>query len=163
MGLAVGCAGQLEDPDRFFDASPSSTGTAGGSSIDPCMANIVVTNKCATLGCHGEGAPASADLLLTASSVGANAVTFVDKSNAGFAMACMAGAYKLIDSQNPEASLILTKTKMPQPCGTLMPQLPPLLTAADTACVLSWIRSVITEKGGGSTGAGGSTGSSDGG
>src|SRR6266542_724248 len=164
--LVAGCAGQLTNPDDFFNtatgggSSTSSTGT--GSGIDPCMAALVVaTGKgCATLaGCHSDTMP-SANLVLSPTAVGSGATMFVDKSNAGSTLACAAGMAKLIDSQQPMNSLIYEKVMGTSMCGVKMPVLG-MLTSDDTTCVMNWINSAIKAKGGGSTsttGAGGSTG-----
>jgi hypothetical protein len=50
--------------------------------------------------------------------------------------------FKLIDRAEPEKSLLYRKVLSPAPCGAKMP-VGPALTSAETACVLSWIKSAV--------------------
>jgi len=131
-------------------AGAGGAGGAGGGMLDPCMAPLAQA-KCAQPGCHG-GAIVVAGLDLSAAIIAAPA-PLVDKANRGEPGACGAGFGRIIDSQRPDQSLLYTKVTG-SPCGTRMPVGTPL-TATESACVLSWIRSIV---GGGAGGAGGADG-----
>jgi hypothetical protein len=123
-------------------------GAGGGVMLDPCMAPLVQM-KCAQAGCHG-GAIIVAGLDLSPAIIAAPQ-PLVDKANRGEPMGgCMQGFGRIIDSQRPEQSLLYTKV-MGMPCGSRMP-IGTALTATESACVLSWIRSIV---GGGGAADGG--------
>jgi hypothetical protein len=124
-------------------------GAGGGGMLDPCMAPLAQA-KCAQPGCHG-GAIVVAGLDLSAAIIAAP-TPLVDKANRGEPGGCGAGFGRIIDSQRPDQSLLYTKVTG-MPCGTRMPVGTPL-TATESACVLSWIRSIV---------GGGGTGGADGG
>jgi len=128
-------------------------GAGGGGMLDPCMAPLV-QSKCAQAGCHG-GSVVVAGLDLSAAII-ANPAPLVDKANRGEPGACGAGFGRIIDSQRPDQSLLYTKVTG-MPCGVRMPVGTPL-TATESACVLSWIRSIPGVSGGGTGGADGGRG-----
>jgi hypothetical protein len=82
-----------------------------------------------------------AGLVLTETVLTQPGPLLVDKANMGVAGGCEPGMFKLIDSAEPEKSLIYMKLSTP-PCGSKMPVVPPYLTATEVACVLSWIKSI---------------------
>jgi hypothetical protein len=129
-------------------------GGAGGGMLDPCMAPLAQM-KCAQAGCHG-GSVIVAGLDLSAAVI-ASPTPLVDRSNRGETMACMANVARVIDSQRPEQSLLYTKTLATFPCGSRMP-IGTALTATESACLLSWIRSIPGVGGGGGTGGAGGAG-----
>jgi hypothetical protein len=85
--------------------------------------------------------PVQAGLVLTETVLTQPGPLLVNKLNMGVTGGCEPGMFKLIDSAEPEKSLLYTKLTMP-PCGTKMPVVPPYLTATEAACVLSWIKSI---------------------
>ena len=133
------------------------TAGAGGGALDPCMAPLM-SAKCSLSGCHG-GVTTSAGLDLSAATI-ANPQSLVDKPNRGETGGCTANVGKIIDSQRPEQSLIYTKVTTPT-CAAKMPPSGPL-AAAETTCILNWIKS-IPGVGGGTGGTGGAAGAGGGG
>ena len=123
------------------------SGGAGGGMLDPCMAPLA-RNKCAVVGCHG-GTVVIAGLDLSAAVIAAP-MPLLDRLNRGEPAGCMANVGRIIDTQRPEQSLLYTKVVAP-PCGTRMPPGGPL-TAAESSCVLSWIRSISGVGGAGGDG-----------
>ena len=128
------------------DASADATGGAGAGgspdgaiTIDRCMVPLA-TKSCNLAGCHGAQMP-SAGLRLTEEVVTAPA-SLVDRWNAGDANGCAPGMFKLIDRAEPEKSLLYRKVTGTPPCGVKMP-VGPTLTPAETACILSWIKSAV--------------------
>jgi uncharacterized membrane protein YgcG len=106
--------------------------------------------------------PVQAGLVLTETVLTQPGPLLVDRPNQGVAGGCEPGMFKLIDSAEPEKSLIYTKLSTP-PCGSKMPVVPPYLTATELACVLSWIKSIPgVGPAGGSGGAGGAGGAGGG-
>lgn len=137
---AGGCAGELTDKEieQFLqaDGAGGGAGGGGGASIDLCAVPIM-TVKCATVGCHGT--PGAAGLTLTEAIVSQPAA-LADRPNQGEQGACAPAVAKLVDTQAPENSLMYTKVTMPT-CGTKMPVIGSL-TATESACILSWLRSI---------------------
>lgn len=87
--------------------------------------------KCGSSSCHGS--PDQASVYLDLGSSPADAHTrLLDLEGTG---PC-AGQF-IIDTANPEQSLLLTKLDTPAPCGLPMP-VGPALTAEETACVVEW-------------------------
>lgn len=105
-------------------------GGGGGGDICPAFDTIIL-ERCGSAGCHNEGASigefgASEEL----------AATFVDEPGS----AC---DDLIINSANPEESLLYTKLFDPIPagCGNLqMPLSGDLLTEEESDCVLSWLQ-----------------------
>jgi hypothetical protein len=132
---------------------PTTTG-AGGTAMptfDPCVLQSL--RSCRTAGCHMP--PVSAGLLLDDNVLLRDARALVDRPNHGSdgvtmpgdPNGCAPGAYLLIDSRNPAASLLWLKptpqgaTTTP-PCGGKMPIIG-TFTADDKRCLQSWIASVL--------------------
>jgi len=133
--------------------SAGSAGSGGGSSLDLCVVPLFKSRLCSNDGCHG-GMLVQAGLVLTETVLTQPEPLLVNRPNMGATGGCEAGIFKLIDSAEPEKSLIYTKLSTP-PCGSKMPIVPPYLTATEAACVLSWIKSIPGVGRGGSGGAGG--------
>ena len=150
------CAGIAENDPRegragraggAADASVDARGGAGGaggsidsgSAIDRCMVPLA-GKSCNLAGCHG-AQMASAGLRLTEDVV-MEPASLVDRPNAGDMNGCAAGMFKLIDRAEPEKSLLYRKVTGTPPCGVKMP-VGPALTSAETACILSWIKSAV--------------------
>jgi hypothetical protein len=111
--------------------------------------------SCRAVGCH-TGNPLSAGLSLDENTVLYDARrVLLDRPNHGTEgvtmlgdpTGCPAGAFHLIDSANPTASLLWLKP-IPaggvdtHPCGSKMPVIG-TFNAADKQCIQSWIASVI--------------------
>jgi len=116
--------------------------------IDSCVLTSV--HVCQNDFCHGAKGPA-ADLMLTQEFLtGPSVKLLIDKPNVGKpgvtsttdVSGCPPAFAKIIDSSNPEKSLILTKLASPQACGQRMPIIGTFATS-DRDCVLSWLKSVI--------------------
>ena len=128
--------------DGSADARGAMGGAGGsssdsGSDIDQCL--VPLANKsCNLAGCHGASMPA-AGLRLTEDVV-TRPAALVDRLNAGDPNGCVASMWKLIDRAEPEKSLLYRKVTGSPPCGVKMP-VGPALSTAETACILSWIKS----------------------
>ena len=144
--------------------SSASTGAGGASfdaareasAIDQCI--LVSMTSCQAATCHNAETRASG-LLLTPQAITVDYQSLlVDKPNVGMPgvtapgdeRGCIPGNYKLIDSTNAESSLIYMKA-IPKgdptqpPCGTKMPVVG-AFSAADRACILRWIETVIVAR-----------------
>ena len=157
------CAGELTDAQKELPDGQSSTGGTGGSggfagagggasgsggatgaNPEACMVALVGTKQCALVGCHGAGSMPAAQLVLTESVIRQPKDQLVDKMNKGnhgAASSCPAGSHKLVDTAQPEKSLLYTKLTAQPPCGGRMPGGEPL-TEAEMSCVLNWIKSI---------------------
>ena len=136
LGLALlgatACPGKLTDKERFLvDGAVPVGGDAaasddGGDGCGDVVARIFVP-RCGGA-CHGATAPQQG-LDLVSAGVAARVV----------GVAATSCAATLADPADPASSFLYTKLAAKPPCGGQMPlaQLP--LSAADTACVLSWI------------------------
>lgn len=142
LGNGAGRGGASGDGGRS-DGTSSNGDAAGsrdaGGGIDPCM--VPLANKsCNLAGCHAATMTA-AGLRLTEDVI-AQPSALVDRANTGDPGGCGAGMFKLIDRSEPEKSLLYRKVSSLPPCGAKMP-VGPALSASETACVLSWIKSAI--------------------
>lgn len=122
--LLAGCAGTLEDPERF--ASVEDAGSSPAASCPDVPTQIFATT-CATAGCHAANEP-SAGLDLQSPGVYARLAGKRD-ANGGL----------LVDSVHPAQSTLYEKLKAPPPYGARMPDGKPPLDDATIACVLDWI------------------------
>jgi hypothetical protein len=158
-----GCAGDLENPDRFDflldggataqggrgGTGSSGTGGAGGSGaggsgssippISPCLKTLFEA-RCGTVACH---AASSTFLDLMSPNVeqrlvGKTSTTDECKDD---------GVYVSSDGGD---SLLLKKLEEQPPCGSKMPLVGGDLTDADITCVEDWVKSVSDANGGGS-------------
>jgi hypothetical protein len=132
-----GCAGTLEDTDRFRDGgAPSEAGVEGGSSSNdaaPPNANCgnvedsVMHTSCASAGCHAAtGSQGSLDLA-SPDILG----RLAGKPATG-------GSGVLVTRGDPNASVLYTKLTAMPPFGSRMPLGAPL-DDATLACVRDWI------------------------
>lgn len=162
-----GCAGDLEDPDRFgfllggataqggrggtgnsgagsSGTNNSGTGGAGGSgsatpSITPCLKTLF-EERCGTVACH---AASSMFLDLVSPNVEQRLI-----GKASTTAECKDdGVYVSSDGGD---SLLLKKLEEQPPCGSKMPLVGGDLTDADITCVEDWVKSVSDANGGGS-------------
>lgn len=121
--LVAGCAGTLEDPERF-------TGGDGGRALEACpdVPTQILAPTCASSGCHAASAPA-ADLDLASPDPRARLAGKRDSHAAGL----------LLDPVNPSASTLYRKLSAPPPFGARMPLGGAALDDRALACVLAWI------------------------
>lgn len=136
--LAAGCAGELNDPERFtgeaVDASSGGVADADPGAPDadsvPACGDVqpdIIVPRCSGGACHDAAAPA-AGLDLGSPDVGARLI--------GVASAC--NGLLLIDPNDRPASYLLEKLAPSPTCGGQMPPGAPL-SAADLACVIEWV------------------------
>ena len=131
LALLAGCAGTLEDPERFITDAGHAVADAGCG--DRVVAEIFPTS-CGGASCH-QGSQPSAGLDLVSPNVAARLVDVPGSS---------CGGRPLIDSANPVDSALLDRL-LPEPeCGLRMPRALPPLSAEDTACVAQWVQAVAT-------------------
>jgi len=136
IGVSLaGCPGELDDEARFR-VDGGSTGTC-----DDAMP--IFKASCATSGCHN-AADKTNDLDLETPGVVARYKGVKAKG----------GADLLIDPTSPEKSAIYTKTKTPPPFPAQMPIGGTKLTAAQQACIASWIQKELAGAGPADTGTG---------
>ncbi|RKG98425.1 hypothetical protein D7X32_29695 [Corallococcus carmarthensis] len=121
LATTAGCAGGLDEPERF---------TGGTSSCAPgTTASSIIQAQC--LSCHSTDAKGSAGggFDLQASGLPGRLYT----TNA----AC--NSAPLADSANPSQSFFLKKLTASPGCGSQMPLGGTALNAADTACLTNWL------------------------
>jgi len=139
--LLSGCAGELEDPDRFtflLDAGPGGTDddagavdAGGGGEVPSCVTEAF--EKCGTSACHGAGAP-QVDLL----SPGV-VERLVDQPSLAGGI-CEDRVYIATDGTE---SLMLKKLSTTNDCGTPMPFGRSLATPyEDYDCIEAWVISL---------------------
>lgn len=103
----------------------------GGGGVAECDAVPILQASCGLAGCHNEGAPNGGF-----GESGELAATYVDQPS----KFCDA---VIIDSANPEESLLYTKLfeDFPDGCGnSQMPLTGSFLTEEETECVLGWLQ-----------------------
>lgn len=126
-----GCAGELENPERFTSTTTGGSGTSddAGSSTPTCPdVPQVLKASCGTAsGCHGATAPTS-NLDLASPDVGNRLKT--QKATTGDAM---------IDSANPQNSVLYKKTLPTPPFGASMPLGGTPFDDTMRACLATWI------------------------
>lgn len=164
--LLTACPGGMtqEDKDYFAEVMGEGGGTGGGGNgsggaAASCDApSVVFQTSCVGTGCHGSTNSAAA-LDLTVSDP---FTAYKDKAGSAESVC---GEHQVIDSANPEQSLLYSKMfpadhekfagcGIPMPFGPATPE-----QATQAACVLSWIQGKL----GNSSGSGGGTGSGGGG
>jgi hypothetical protein len=142
----TGCPGSLANPNDYL--VPDSCGLQ------------VLNDTCAKTNCHltDSQATAAANLQLDYASIG-DGSQLVGKMAEGPFCAPDAGTgtmTAIIDSAQPEMSLLYNKLDDNPVCGPRMPFLvPKALTADQKQCILDWIKTVPGVHGGTSTGDGG--------
>lgn len=126
--LALGCAPDLEDPDRFRN--------------DPCNYDVpraLLRERCAVSGCHTAYEP-QAGLDLESGGVG--------ERLAGVEASTCVGRAR-IDAQNPEASYLLEMVSAEPNCdGTAVNGMPlggVPLSDAERMCLSRWVAEIAAE------------------
>lgn len=111
----------------------SAAGAGGGAPVagGDCDGFAVLEQYCATSGCHGDPGAPLGDF---ASSEEA-ARAFIDQEGT---LSC-GGQGAIINTDDPEGSVLVLKMSDDPPCGQLMPPGGPPLSDADVACVVEWI------------------------
>jgi hypothetical protein len=130
--LAAGCAVPAADALRSTPTSSPPGADAGDAAQAQCpdVPEAVLAAKCgSSAGCHAQPSPA-ANLDLASPNVASRLVGVKDSR----------GAYLLIDPADPEESLIYRRV-----LGEATPRMPTdaPLDDATTACLFSWIKSVV--------------------
>jgi hypothetical protein len=133
--LGGGCPGSLENKDDFLAAGggggapgPSTSGQGAASADDPC--DGLITETCAVAGCHVPDRTPP-DLTLEGR-IGRIRDVEADVCDG-----------LLVDTQNPEQSLIYTKcAEEDPPCGNQMPFTKTPLDDEELACLLAWIETL---------------------
>ena len=129
----VGCPGSLDDPDRFVD---------GGTSTGCTDATPILQKNCLGSGCHNATDKFSDLDLETPGVVGRYK-----------GVKAKGGASLLVDPSTPSESAIAAKTKSPVPFGAQMPLGGTKLTAAEQACIVTWITKELATTPGTDSGA----------
>lgn len=124
LASLAGCAGSLEDPERF--TNPMADGGSSGGCGD--VPTRVLAGKCGGSGCHNPVGP-QLGLDLESPGVAARVVGVAAKGCVGV----------LANPADPDKSVLYTKLLATTTCGSRMPLARPSLSAADTACVRAWI------------------------
>jgi hypothetical protein len=142
-----GCPGSLQDPDRFVTA---------------CDAPAVISYYCSGSNCHSPDHESGGTSLVLVdvdpdSLVGKEAT--YDGVLAG-GKGCPEEHEKIIDTANPENSLIIKKLEGRQTCGLSMPYTGVKLRKESKQCLLDWVRGLAGAADGGIGGGGGSAGNS---
>lgn len=120
LATTAGCAGGLDDPERFTGGSTSSC--APGTT-----ATSIIQSHC--FSCHStDNKLIGAGLDLQAPGLPGRLYTTTAACNAA----------PLADSANPSGSFLLKKLTANPGCGSRMPQ-GGELNAADTACLTEWL------------------------
>ncbi len=150
---ATGCPGSLENKEDFLagggasaasNGSTGSDGSTGSGEVDP-VCDGLITTSCARSNCHVEGA-STPDLTVEGREerlrdVPATGISC--KPDAGAGGAGGQAAYLLVDTANPEESLMYTKCLDAPPCGSQMPLIgADKLDDEQLACLLEWISSL---------------------
>ena len=133
LALAA-CAGPLEDPGRFANLGPApDAGTVTPPSDGGCdpVADLFPLS-CATSACHSAQSQ-QGNLDLQSSGLPAR---LVGKQAYG-------GPGLLIDSTNPDQSVLYLKVTDTPPFQFQMPLGAPPLSAADMACLQAWVRAAV--------------------
>jgi hypothetical protein len=156
-----GCAGTLEDPQRFLQAavesdagvaeegqpSPASDGAAGGNCPDiPGL----FAQTCTAASCHSSMTK-SQGLDLQSPNLAMRLV----------GVSATEGPGLLIDPSSPSQSILYEKLSSPPPFGAQMPLGAAPLDSATMACVLAWITQVASSAGASEGGASEDAGAAD--
>lgn len=153
--LLAGCPGSLENRDDFLASGGASaasgstaTGAAGGSSADDPVCDGIITERCARAGCHVADAITPdltvegreerlRDVPASGISCGPDAA-----GSGGAGGASTPTEYLLVDTENPDQSLVYTKCLDAPPCGNQMPNIGEKLDDDELACLLAWVESI---------------------
>jgi hypothetical protein len=113
----AGGAGASGDPDE------------GGAGAPTCNGFAVLAANCGSSGCHGAG-----------SNLGTFAASEEDaRDYIGVAGTVCSGQGSIIDTDDPAASLLVTKVSDDPPCAQPMPLGGPPLAQSDIDCIEDWI------------------------
>lgn len=123
--LFAGCAGKLEDPQRFVQTPCTECEDPAG-----CVAAT-----CGLAGCHVAG-----NLLGTVDLVSPGVASRLLNQTTTM---CVDGGV-LVDPVDRSQSLLLDKLNPTPKCGEPMPFLRPPLSAADRACVATFVDQVVS-------------------
>jgi len=126
----LGCAGSLDNPERFENLANLDGGQVTPPSDGGCDPVIdIFPVGCATSACHSaQSQQGSLDL----QSAGLPQ-RLVNQTAHG-------GPGLLIDKQNPAQSVILLKLMAPPPFGFQMPLGAPPLSPDEVACIQAWVQ-----------------------
>ncbi|MGF1509112.1 MAG: hypothetical protein ACFB9M_06370 [Myxococcota bacterium] len=110
-----------------------------GGAMDPCpqfvdIGQELITPECGTAACHDADNP-QANLDLVSAGVAQRVVDVTDRS----------GNCVLVDSSDPDSSLMLSILTSSPPCSIQMPFLGTPFTADQTACVAAWVDELVLE------------------
>ena len=150
--LAVGAMGCGSGGDSTGSAGSGGGGGTGGSTAACSMADVtaIFTSTTKNVGCTIIGAchdnnGAAAGLDLTTAGWETHLVGKVSAGGGTGSLASMCGGMVYLKAGVvPAQGLFIDKlTKNPPPCGAPMPNLPPLLTATQKACVQSWADNLV--------------------
>jgi hypothetical protein len=136
-----GCAGDLENPERFgflLDGGTKMNAQGGIPAPPPCLTSLFET-RCGTPGCHVANSTIQIDLVSPKVEE-----RLLDKKPNG--LSCKVGLLVATDGTD---SLLLQKVQGSPPCGSAMP-LNGKLSADELKCVSDWVKDVGDSKGGGS-------------
>ncbi len=141
--LLWGCPGELENPERFTNAS---TGTSGCINIE----TELFPQRCADTNCHN-ATDQLGDLDLVSPGV-VNRLVGVDST------AAMCNGMALVRPGDPENSVLYNKLTEDFCAGTRMPITGDKLDDDELACVADWINALPSGSGGGASSGGGEAG-----
>lgn len=127
-GVAAGCPGTLENPDRF---QPIATSCALQIDVEADL----LAARCGTTNCHVAGPSASAGLDLASANPMARLKDLPELS-------CT--QRPLVSSANPRASVLLDRLKGTPSCGARMPLIGDPFTQQEIDCVEVWINQTLT-------------------
>jgi hypothetical protein len=135
-----GCAGDLENPERFgflLDGGTKTNAQGGIPAPPPCLTSLFEA-RCGMAGCHAAKSTTQIDLVSPKVED-----RLVGKTPNG--LACKDGVFVAADGTD---SLLLQKVDGTPPCGSAMP-LGGKLSADELKCVSDWVSDVSEAKGGG--------------
>lgn len=129
----TGCAGKLEEPERFLAA-----GTTNSSTTPTCLTTLF-NQKCNSAGCHSAVMPGG-DLDLESPNVASRLInTPATFGGVVIGPAAMCSPAKLIDTATPSASWLEVKILKTQgSCGASMPLIG-MLTDAEQNCITDYV------------------------
>jgi len=121
----------------------STTSPPVGSCDDTNVDDVAMNEWCGTSACHGDGAaPGDAPLWLFSPTRSTDLLNLP-------AVTTGCGAERIIDTANPEASLIITAIRNTSPCGVEMPDSFPINVPEQQACIEAWVLGLAAAGGGG--------------
>jgi hypothetical protein len=130
---AGGAAGAGGSGDGSGGSSMSSGGAAGGGGAGECDAFAILAASCSGTACHGAGSTVgnfAESLEIAEGFVDVPPVPGED---------CEDYENPVIDTENPQQSLLVQKVNGAAPCGLDMPLTPTPLTDDEVDCLVEWI------------------------